>query len=139
MQRNFVSAKMYLEGEFPGIHVDGENYPPPPIIELFMKLLQAIQLFAMGLIVFGDVFWTNILRFRSVPAFYHKIKEYYFQMGLLVFFVIPQMLNKYIITGAFEMILDGVIVYSKLETGRMPNAGELSAPLEAIGLLRGGK
>ena len=136
MQRNFVDAKRYLEGEFPGLQVDGENYPIPPLIELLLKVLQGIQLFAMALIIFGDGVWTNILRFRSVPSFYYKIKEYSFQVGVLIFFVLPQILNKYIITGAFEMILDGVTVYSKLETGRMPNAVDLVAPLQAIGLLK---
>lgn len=137
MKRNFLSAKNYLQGEFPGIYIDGENYPPPPIIELLMKLLQAIQLLAMGLIIFGDGMWTNILRLRSIPSFYVKVKEYSFQTGILVFFILPQMLNKYIITGAFEMILDGVTVYSKLHTGRMPNAIDLVTPLEAIGLVKG--
>jgi selT/selW/selH-like putative selenoprotein len=136
MQRNFVDAKRYLEGEFPGIHVDGENYPIPPLIELLLKVLQGVQLLAMALIVFGDGVWTNILRLRSVPSFYYKIKEYSFQVGILIFFVLPQILNKYIITGAFEMVLDGVTVYSKLETGRMPNAVDLVAPLQAIGLLK---
>jgi selT/selW/selH-like putative selenoprotein len=139
MKRNFVSAKKYLESEFPGLHVDGDNYPPPPLIELLMKVLQGIQLMAMGLIIFGDGLWTNILRFRAVPLFYYKVKEYSFQMGVLVFFILPQMLNKYIVTGAFEMILDGVTVYSKLETGRMPHAGDLLAPLEASGLLKAGR
>jgi thioredoxin reductase-like selenoprotein T len=139
MKRNFVAAKRYLESEFPGLNVDGDNYPPPPLIELLMKVLQGIQLMAMGLIIFGDGLWTNILRFRAVPSFYVKVKEYSFQMGVLVFFILPQMLNKYIITGAFEMILDGVTVYSKLATGRMPHAEDLLSPLEAIGLLKGGR
>jgi hypothetical protein len=102
-------------------------------------VMQGIQLMAMGLIIFGDGLWTNILQFRAVPSFYYQVKQYSFQVGVLVFFIVPKMLNKYIITGAFEMILDGVTVYSKLETGRMPHAGDLLSPLEAIGLLKGGR
>lgn len=139
MKRNFLMAKQYLEGEFPGLNVDGSNYPPPPFIELLHKILQGIQLLAMGLIIFGDGLWTNVLRFRQVPGFYHKIKEHSFQAGMFVFVLLPTLLNKFIVTGAFEMILDGVTVYSKLQTGRMPHAGDLVAPLEAIGLFRVGE
>jgi len=137
MERNFLFIKHFLEAEFPGIHVDGGNYPTPPIIELLMMFMKGTQLFAMGLIIFGDGLWTNILRFRSVPTFYYKVKENYFVSFVLVFFVIPRVLKKYEKTGAFEMILDGVTVYSKWETGRIPNEVDLLVPLEAIGLLKG--
>ncbi len=139
MQREFLGAKSFLEDEFPGLSVEGENYPIPPIIELLRMVLQGVQLLAVALIIFGDGFWTSVLRFRSVPAFYYKIKEYAFHSFVLIFFILPKLMNKYVTTGAFEMILDGVTVYSKLETGRMPNAGDLVAPLEAIGLLKSGK
>jgi len=136
MERNFLFIKHFLEAEFPGIHVDGGNYPSPPIIELLMMFMKGTQLFAMGLIIFGNGLWTNILRFRSVPTFYYKVKENYFVSFVVVFFVFPGLLKRYEKTGAFEMILDGVTVYSKLETGRMPEQGDLLAPLEAIGLFK---
>ena len=139
MKTYFDSAQMNLEMEFPGLNVDGDYYPPPPLIELLMKVVQGIQLMAMGLVIFGDGLWTNILQFRAVPFFYYKVKQYSFQVWVLVFFIVPKVLNKYAITGAFEMILDGVTVYSKLETGRIPHAEDLLSPLEAIGLLRGGR
>ena len=102
MERNFLFIQHFLEAEFPGIHVDGGNYPPPPIIELLMMFMKGTQLFAMGLIIFGDGLWTNILRFRSVPTFYYKVKENYFVSFVLVFFVIPRVLKKYEKTGAFR-------------------------------------
>ena len=37
-------------------------------------------------------------------------------------------------TGAFEIFLDDVLIYSKLETGRMPNAKDLVEALEKHGI-----
>ena len=37
-------------------------------------------------------------------------------------------------TGAFEVEVDGVMVYSKLESGRMPTARDLVEGFEKVGL-----
>lgn len=137
MKRNFVQLKEYIEQEFPEMkgRVFGENYPVPSIIELVQQLLQLLQLFVMALMIFGDGLWTNVLRLSRVPEWYYPLKSYGFQFCIVVFFLLPQGLNRYIITGAFEMFVDGRLVYSKLDTGRMPHVGDIRLPLINAGLV----
>jgi selT/selW/selH-like putative selenoprotein len=137
MKRNFLYLQKFLEDTFPELSgkITGGNYPPPPIIEILLKILSGVQLFAMALIVFGDRVWTSMLRFRQVPSWYYPIKAYGFQFGVALFFVIPNILNHYVVTGAFEILVDGELAYSKLETGRLPTAGDILAVFEKVGLV----
>ena len=54
-----------------------------------------------------------------IPSWYLPIKEYGFQFGIAIFFLLPQLLNKYLISRAFEILVDGDVRYSKLNEGRM--------------------
>lgn len=121
---------------FPGLKVTGENYPPPPIIGLLSSILTGLQVFTLALVIFGDGLWTNILRFRRVPSFYYQIKDFGWQAGFCIFFLIPQLLAKYQATGAFEVMLDETMMYSKLESGRMPNVDQLVNPMVEFGLIK---
>jgi selT/selW/selH-like putative selenoprotein len=136
MKRNFNSVRMFLEENYPELkgRIGGGNYPPPPIVELLLKCVTAIQVLAMALMLFGDRFWTSVLRMRYVPSWYYPIKEYGFQCGLAVFFLLPQLLNQFVVTGAFEIIVDGNVGFSKLETGRMPTAQEIQGIFEKLGM-----
>ena len=49
-------------------------------------------------------------------------------------FFMNSMANSLTTTGAFEVLLDGEVVYSKLETGRMPNGRQV----RSLGALGGG-
>ena len=132
-----MSFKKFLEDTYPELSgkITGGNYPPPPIVEILLKILSGVQLFALALIVFGDRVWTSILRFRQVPIWYYTIKEYGFQCGVALFFVIPNLLNQFVVTGAFEILVDGEVAYSKLEEGRLPNAADVLAVFEKLGLV----
>jgi selT/selW/selH-like putative selenoprotein len=130
MQRTFLQAKKYLEQQFPNqLVVEGGNVPIPPIIQLVLNILSLIQLFTLACAVFGDRVWM-----RQPPLFYYRIKEYGIQFMVLIFWIVPQVFNKWVITGAFEVIVDGVLVFSKLEVGRMPTASDLTEPLVQMGL-----
>mmetsp|Transcript_8979 Transcript_8979/g.14976 ORF Transcript_8979/g.14976 Transcript_8979/m.14976 type:complete len:146 (+) Transcript_8979:217-654(+) len=137
MKRNFNSVRKFLEDKFPDLkgRISGHNYPPPPIIDLLLKLLTGVQVLAMALMLFGDRFWTNVLRMRHVPTWYYPIKEYGFQCALAVFFLVPNLLNRWVVTGAFEIIVDGAVGFSKLETGRMPSASEIQMVFEKLGMV----
>mmetsp|Transcript_5578 Transcript_5578/g.9702 ORF Transcript_5578/g.9702 Transcript_5578/m.9702 type:complete len:143 (+) Transcript_5578:223-651(+) len=136
MKRNFVAAKEYIEKEFPEMRgrISGGNYPTPPTIEFLQQVLQAVQLLAMALMIFGDGLWTNVFRFSQVPEWYFPIKAYGFPLCLAIFFILPQALSRYAATGAFEMYLDGKIFFSKLQMGRMPSIVDITDPLSKFGL-----
>eukprot|EP00986_Skeletonema_menzelii_P002322 scaffold627_cov144-Skeletonema_menzelii.AAC.31 len=70
------------------------------------------------------------------PEFYYKMKENPALTFMIVFLVIPSYVQSFANTGAFEIFLDDKLIFSKLETGRMPNVGEIMAAMEKAGLQR---
>lgn len=53
-----------------------------------------------------------------------------------LYLICPQILNGFIVSNAFEVVLDGKeTIFSKLATGRMPQAEDLVDPLTKAGLI----
>ena len=133
MQRTFLQAKKFLEDEFPHqVNITGGNQPIEPIIQLILNLLSLVQMLTLACAIFGDKVWLG----RQPPSLYYTIKGYGFGWVICVFWIIPQILNKWIITGAFEVTVDGVLIFSKLERGHMPSASDLTEPLIKMGLVQ---
>mmetsp|Transcript_119666 Transcript_119666/g.335145 ORF Transcript_119666/g.335145 Transcript_119666/m.335145 type:complete len:132 (+) Transcript_119666:285-680(+) len=113
--------------------VTGDNMPPPPLVELLLKLLSGIQLAGLVVVVLGrNVF--SLLGLNTVPSWFQTIEKNGVQFAILVYLLLPQMLSKYLVTGAFEIELDGETIFSKLQTGRLPQFADLVDPLVAAGL-----
>eukprot|EP00980_Cylindrotheca_fusiformis_P024293 scaffold11725_cov116-Cylindrotheca_fusiformis.AAC.2 len=113
--------------------VDGDNYAPPPIAELLMKVLSVVQMLGLVVVFLGDnVFY--LIGFNQAPAWFGTVKKNGIQLAIFVYLLLPNLLSKYLITGAFEIILDGETIFSKLETGRLPQMGDLVEPLLRAGL-----
>lgn len=125
-----------MESNFPELegNVTGENYPPPPFVELLQKLLSVVQLGGILFAVLGsNVF--SLFGIRRVPNWYYTVEKSSVQIAIVVYLLMPQMLSKYLITGAFEIILDGdKTIFSKLALGRLPQYADLMNPLVEAGL-----
>jgi hypothetical protein len=104
------------------------------LAELLLKVLSGIQLFGMVVALLGsNVF--SILGFKQVPSWYYTVEKNGIQLAILVYLLLPQILSKYLVTGAFEIVLDGSnTLYSKFATGRLPQLVEIMEPLVAAGL-----
>ena len=108
--------------------------PPPPIVELLLKILSFIQLGGLVVVVLGSNAF-RLLGFSHVPGWYSTIEKNGFQLAIVVYLLLPQMLSKYLVTGAFEIVLDGdKTIFSKLQTGRLPQFADVIDPLVAAGL-----
>jgi hypothetical protein len=60
-----------------------------------------------------------------------------FSSAIFLYLLLPQMLSKYLVTGAFEVIMDeGITVFSKLSAGRLPHMADLVEPLVKAGLVQ---
>jgi len=54
---------------------------------------------------------------------------------IALYLIIPQLLNGYVVSGAFEVVLDGTeLIFSKIATRKMPHADDLIDPLIKAGL-----
>mmetsp|Transcript_22641 Transcript_22641/g.40521 ORF Transcript_22641/g.40521 Transcript_22641/m.40521 type:complete len:141 (-) Transcript_22641:235-657(-) len=139
MKANFLRLRELLQSEFPGQwdSIQGDNYPAPEWTSYASPVISAIQMFAMVLVLVGDSIWTYVPGVRRPPEFYYKMKENPALTFIIVFLVIPSYVQSFANSGAFEVYVDKKLIFSKLETGRMPNVAEIVRSLENAGFKRG--
>lgn len=131
MQRNYLTIKQFLEQEFPELRgkIDGGNPPIPEYILLLQSIISTLQLMTVAFIFVGDTLW-NFIPFSggstNPPSWYKFCKQHGMYVFLGLFFFVPTFMQAQITTGAFEIMLNGQVLFSKLETGRFPNGPELS-------------
>ena len=139
MERDYLALVDALSSIFPDLRmkITGQFFTPKPtpVEEYVRKALPIVQFFAMALIVFRDRVWTSFLRFRNVPQWYHRLKPYGIRCCILLFFAIPKTLNLLFVQYPFEVYVDETLIYSKLETGRLPRADEIVAGFEKLQLV----
>lgn len=110
----------------------GGNYPAPEWKQGFASIASYLWLGGLGLTFFGDALFDN-LGMKERPGFYVYLKEN--PTGVLgSLFLLNNIANSSLSTGAFEVYLDGSLVFSKLEAGHVPNGSELISILEAHGV-----
>jgi selT/selW/selH-like putative selenoprotein len=71
---------------------------------------------------------------RPLPQVFWTIQAYSMQIGMVLYFVLPQILNSYLVSGAFEVYLDDQEIFSKLKTGKLPTTDILLSSLQEAGL-----
>jgi selT/selW/selH-like putative selenoprotein len=124
--------RQYLLQKYPQLDpesIEGENYPPPEPAASIAMLTQTLQLLSMPLLFFGDsIFggeppnWYRIMLENKMAIFF----------GLYMLNVFAQNAAQ---TGAFEIVHNGKVVFSKLEQQRLPNIQEIDVGLKRTGLI----
>jgi selT/selW/selH-like putative selenoprotein len=125
-----------LEQNFPELagRITGSNQPPPPLVELLSKLVGLLQVCGMVVGMVGARIFTMV-GMRHTPSWYPTIEKNIIPIAIGLYLVVPQMLGKYSLTGAFEIVMDDdVVIFSKLATGRLPQLADLVHPLVEAGL-----
>uniref|UniRef100_A0A7S2D3C0 Selenoprotein T n=1 Tax=Florenciella parvula TaxID=236787 RepID=A0A7S2D3C0_9STRA len=133
MKRNFVELRNFLAHRYPELQgkIAGENYPPPPYANLAVSAAGTVQMGGIVLMMFGSQIFNTLG--MPEPEWYKELQENKMMAFCGVFFM-NSMANSLTTTGAFEVLLDGEVVYSKLETGRMPNGRQLIELMEQKGI-----
>mmetsp|Transcript_25258 Transcript_25258/g.30534 ORF Transcript_25258/g.30534 Transcript_25258/m.30534 type:complete len:144 (-) Transcript_25258:297-728(-) len=136
MQRNFLQLKQFLETRFPELRgkILGENYPPPPHAILLSNIVSGAQMFSMVAMLVGDGIWSYVPFMNGPPSWYYGVKANPVPALIGMFIIIPTMASSLITTGAFEVELDGNIIFSKIKMGRFPSGTEIVASLTKAGL-----
>jgi selT/selW/selH-like putative selenoprotein len=137
MQRNFLQLKQFLETKFPELRgkILGENYPPPPHAILLSNVVSGVQVFAMVTMLVGDGIWSYVPFMNGTPpSWYYGVKANPVPALIGMFIIIPTMASSLITTGAFEVELDGKVIFSKIQMGRFPTGTEIVATLTKAGL-----
>ncbi|CAH1109123.1 unnamed protein product [Psylliodes chrysocephalus] len=109
--------------KYPYILVDGVNYDPPGLNMLIAKALGWIKM-AFILCILANI---NIFEYinQPRPSWYVWCTENRLYACMMLFFLCNILEGQLIQSGAFEITLNDVPVWSKLETGRIPQPAEL--------------
>ena len=102
------------------IDIQGGNFPSPIWKTYLSNLASYAWLAGLALNFAGDKIF-NVLGIKTHPQFYTYMKQN--PMACLGgLFLMNSMATSALATGAFELYLDGKLIYSKLETGTVPSS-----------------
>lgn len=88
----------------------------------------------MGLLLFS-FFGERLCKMVGVemPAVHAALKDNKMMM-VIAFMIVGQISGQLVATGAFELEVNGVVVYSKLKLGRMPTGNDIIRAMGKVGL-----
>lgn len=118
-----------IHEKYPEIQIKGGNYDPPGLNLYMSKVLLVTKLLMIiALMSNFDVF--GFLR-TATPSWWTWCTENKLYACMMIFFLGNMIEAQLISSGAFEIALNDVPVWSKLETGRIPAPQELFQIIES--------
>ncbi|KAL4486490.1 hypothetical protein ABPG72_018444 [Tetrahymena utriculariae] len=107
----------------PNVQVEGTEYPISAQKQLICNIITAIQYGGIALMFFGDALFQMLK--ITPPQWYYSLKEkkwaaiiFFFMMGNMIISQISQ-------SGAFEVFCNDTLIFSKIQTNRMPSLNEI--------------
>jgi len=127
MQRNYLQIKKFLEEQYPELrgNISGGNWPPPAYVGYLQNALSILHILTLAAVFLGETFWTFIPFVRTTPSWYANLKEYPMQTFLFIFVILPSIVSSAATSGAFEIMMDGEVIWSRLQTGQFPDGQQL--------------
>ena len=117
-QKNFEKIKRDIENNYTDIFVEGEEYPLPDNKKFFSRFTYITQIGVSLLLMFTKSLKQGL---PFIPDSTIKTIDEYKWFIMLGNFLIHFWLNRYLSTsGAFEIIFNKKLLYSKLETHSLP-------------------
>jgi len=113
-----------LSKRFPGLEIVGDNYPPPSPRRELSFLLSAAKIILIGCIMMGYNPFPTLFN-APTPNIYSWLLNNKMYGSFVVFFVSGMVESQLVSTGAFEVLLNEEIIWSKLSIGRVPSPPEL--------------
>lgn len=126
----FEQFGQLVRTHYPQFEVVGENYPPPPTKALIARILSMIKMAVLVCLLLGQN--PFLLLNIPTPAIYRWALENKMYACLAIFFLSNSIETSLISTGAFEISVNDVPLWSKLETGRLPSANEFIQMLQTF-------
>jgi len=126
----FEQFAQLVRTQFPGLSVVGENYPPPPAKVLLTRIISIVKMVLLVCLLFGQN--PFILINIPTPSAYSWALQNKMYACLMIFFFSNSLESYLMSTGAFEISVNDVPLWSKLETGRLPSANEFVQMLQTF-------
>lgn len=108
---------------YPDIRIEGENYPPTPLNRLLGNFFSYLKLLSILVIVSGQN--PFVLLGLQTPTAWTWTQDNKIFSCLMAFFLCNMMETHFLSTGAFELTLNDVPLWSKLQSGYVPNIQEV--------------
>lgn len=134
MKKNFVNLRGYLINKYPQLErsVRGENYPVAYPLQLLATTVGMLQTMSMVFVFFGGRIFTSMG--MQEPSWFEVMKNN--KMAVIgSMMLLNSVVQSSVQSGAFEIYYNGRIVYSKLDTGKMPTIQQIISGLEGAGML----
>lgn len=127
--------KKFLETKYPDLanHIHGANYPSSTAAVYLVQLVQVLQFGTILFIFLADTIFLNVLGYPTVPGWVTLLRQNQLQV-IISLFLLSSFSQNLLSTGAFEIELNGRLIYSKLATGRMPQFMEIIQELNEHGV-----
>jgi len=119
----FEQYRSALTEQFPHLNIQGGNFDPP----LWRSQLSTILLYAKMAFIFIVAFGYNPFPSfgTQTPRFFQWAISNKVYACLMAWFVTGMVENSLLSTGAFELYYNDVPIWSKLESGRIPEFHEV--------------
>nr|CAG4652170.1 EOG090X0DP2 [Triops cancriformis] len=118
-----------LHEKYPDLLLEGENYPPPAFRQHFAQLLGIGKLLLIACVLGGmnPFQWFG----ANTPDFWNWATQNKLYACMMTFFLSNFLESQLLSTGAFEITFNDVPMWSKLQTGRVPQPPELFQMLDS--------
>jgi len=112
-----------LHQKYPQLVIEGDNYPPDPWKWQLANFFSYTKL-ALIICIIASI---NPFNFTGIetPAVFAWAQENKFYASMMIFFLSNAVETQLVSTGAFEITVDNMPVWSKIESGRIPQPPEL--------------
>jgi len=122
-RKAFDEYTSILNEKYPEIIINGANYDPPGMNLYLSKSILFLKFVLIIVIMSSFDIWGYLG--HAIPAWYRWCSENKLYACMMVFFVGNMLEAQLISSGAFEISLNDVPIWSKLQTGRIPAPQEL--------------
>ena len=104
--------------------IQGELFPPPVLNAIASQVLTYTFYLGLFMVVLGEWFFTTVFPQATALELVKKLKSNQI-LTMIVLMGINMAANSLLSTGAFEVYYNGSLVFSKLDTGVVPDPNYL--------------
>ena len=123
--KKFLASRYLLDS------IKAEQYPPPTFGVVAVSVAQFAQIASVVLILAGDKLFSFIG--VPTPAWFATINDNKMMTFAGIWFA-NNIAAQLVATGAFEIYLDDALIFSKLDTGRLPTTADIVTHFKDFGL-----
>lgn len=147
MNRTFNQVQQFLKKNFPELNgkIQPMEYSPSELHSNLQSFVKLLQIIGMAWMIVGGDKLLKLVGYGTtpnnpLPNWYWQIQKNGMTCVFILFFFIPQILNSFASKDAFEIYLDGDLLFSRLDGDKMgensgfPTAEQLIKVLKEKGL-----